>query len=243
MALGSHVPKFGNWDSDNVPYTAYFENARKEKASGVKMNPNDPEENPEAFMSGRGGARSDGVSHAVQVPVQVNSDESMSAEKRRIEGYKKQNDHWRSSSDHQKNGSRKSMTSESGSNNSNSDHSLLQPNHRRTRSDRKKSIGEANYNFVPMSPAPHRLRGGSNPSEDMSYSSASVPKFGEWDERDPTSGEGFTLVFNKVKEEKQISAAKFPAVPPEPSNYSKSQKKNTGSKSKVCCWFFSCGSN
>lgn len=53
----SHVPKFGNWDGDNVPYTAYFENARKEKA-GI-MNPNDPEENPEAFKFGEFGGSGD----------------------------------------------------------------------------------------------------------------------------------------------------------------------------------------
>ncbi|XP_010057865.2 uncharacterized protein LOC104445656 [Eucalyptus grandis] len=49
----SHVPKFGSWDrgKDEVRYTAYFDNARQEKA-GVRINPNDPEENPEAFMPG-----------------------------------------------------------------------------------------------------------------------------------------------------------------------------------------------
>ncbi|XP_057419767.1 RPM1-interacting protein 4-like [Lotus japonicus] len=36
----SHVPKFGNWDTDNIPYTIYFENASKEKTN---INPNDPE--------------------------------------------------------------------------------------------------------------------------------------------------------------------------------------------------------
>ncbi|MED6118619.1 hypothetical protein PIB30_004223 [Stylosanthes scabra] len=45
----SHVPKFGNWESENVPYTAHFENARRERGSGVMINPNDPIENPEAF--------------------------------------------------------------------------------------------------------------------------------------------------------------------------------------------------
>jgi len=47
----AHVPRFGNWDNDgNVPYTLYFENARKGKGAGGKMiNPNDPAENPEAF--------------------------------------------------------------------------------------------------------------------------------------------------------------------------------------------------
>ncbi|MED6219322.1 hypothetical protein PIB30_034756 [Stylosanthes scabra] len=44
----SHVPKFGNWDSENVPYTAHFENARRERG-GVMINPNDPMENPEIF--------------------------------------------------------------------------------------------------------------------------------------------------------------------------------------------------
>lgn len=51
----SHVPKFGNWDGDNVPYTAYFENARKEKTNGIRINPNDPEQNPEAFNIINGG--------------------------------------------------------------------------------------------------------------------------------------------------------------------------------------------
>lgn len=52
MQQRSHVPKFGNWEGDNVPYTAYFENARKEKIGGVRINPNDPEQNPEAFNVG-----------------------------------------------------------------------------------------------------------------------------------------------------------------------------------------------
>ena len=50
-----HVPKFGDWNNkqgDHVPYTAVFDKARKGKLKDgvVKiMNPNDPEENPEAF--------------------------------------------------------------------------------------------------------------------------------------------------------------------------------------------------
>ena len=53
-----HVPKFGGWDNDNVPYTAFFDNARKER-SGMRMNPNDPEENPEAFMHARAAMEDD----------------------------------------------------------------------------------------------------------------------------------------------------------------------------------------
>lgn len=64
-----HVPKFGNWDGDdNVPYTAYFDSARKDKAGGVMMiNPNDPEQNPEAFMFEGGGDENYSVFHAFQV--------------------------------------------------------------------------------------------------------------------------------------------------------------------------------
>jgi RPM1-interacting protein 4 len=47
----AQVPKFGNWDNaGNVPYTLYFENARKGKG-GKMINPNDPAENTEAYSS------------------------------------------------------------------------------------------------------------------------------------------------------------------------------------------------
>ncbi|KAL6978806.1 hypothetical protein U1Q18_020474 [Sarracenia purpurea var. burkii] len=46
----SHVPKFGNWESEeNVPYTAYFDKARKGRSDGKMINPNDPQENPDLF--------------------------------------------------------------------------------------------------------------------------------------------------------------------------------------------------
>ena len=32
---------------------------------------------------------------------------------------------------------------------------------------------------------------------------SAVPKFGDWDEKDPSTGEGFTDIFEKVREEKQ----------------------------------------
>ena len=45
-----HVPQFGNWDSgDNVPYTVFFDKARKNKTGGKMVNPNNPEENPDMF--------------------------------------------------------------------------------------------------------------------------------------------------------------------------------------------------
>ncbi|XP_059628816.1 RPM1-interacting protein 4-like [Cornus florida] len=217
MAQQSHVPKFGNWDSGNVPYTAYFENARKEKASGVKMmNPNDPEENPEAFMFGAGEAGSENVSSAVQAPtnpIHVDSEKLMLAEKHHIEGHQQNNDHQRNTSVHVNSGSHKCIASESEIDNKIFGHSLVQPNHNRRRSEQEKSITEA---------------------ADVSYRSVVLPKFGAWDDIDPASGVGFTVIFNKVKEEKQIAATRLPPVPPQPSNHSNNQKKYTGLKIRCC---------
>lgn len=46
----SHVPQFGNWEGqENVPYTVYFEKARKGRKGEKMINPNDPEENPDLY--------------------------------------------------------------------------------------------------------------------------------------------------------------------------------------------------
>ena len=39
-----------------------------------------------------------------------------------------------------------------------------------------------------------------------------MPKFGEWDESNPSSADGFTHIFNKVREEKQTGSAKVPHI-------------------------------
>ncbi|XP_030515698.1 RPM1-interacting protein 4-like [Rhodamnia argentea] len=47
----SQLPTFGNWDNeDGVPYTAYFEKARKGKGR-VKRNPNDVQSDHETYMT------------------------------------------------------------------------------------------------------------------------------------------------------------------------------------------------
>lgn len=41
---------------------------------------------------------------------------------------------------------------------------------------------------------------------------SAVPKFGEWDEKDPSTGEGFTDIFEKVREEKQSGTGNAPVM-------------------------------
>ncbi|KAJ9563005.1 hypothetical protein OSB04_008165 [Centaurea solstitialis] len=201
----SHIPKFGSWDADNVPYTAYFDNARKDKGTtGVMFNPNDPEQNPEAFMT-YGGGNDDGNNDHKIVFTEKNMKTSMtSSESSRDKG-------------------------------SISDISNSQQSYK---SDRiKSSNAERLSNFSPPSPSPspgpNRPKYGYNPADDIvSHRSASVPMFGAWDEKDPKSAEGFTVIFQKVKEEKQIAATKFPPIPQQPTYNNPNIPKNDKGKVK-----------
>ncbi|KAK7363793.1 hypothetical protein VNO77_05951 [Canavalia gladiata] len=85
----SHVPKFSSWDSDNIPYTAYFDNARKENAIG---NPNDPEENPEAFNQYLRGVEKDDE-EAVKASTGIHSFSTSSSEQINHEEEKSNSDH------------------------------------------------------------------------------------------------------------------------------------------------------
>lgn len=50
---------------------------------------------------------------------------------------------------------------------------------------------------------------------------AAVPKFGDWDVNNPSSADGFTHIFNKVREERQGGPGQVPGTPnerPQPIN-------------------------
>ncbi|KAL8268080.1 hypothetical protein R6Q59_001878 [Mikania micrantha] len=180
---GSHIPKFGSWDADNVPYTAYFENARKDKGTGVMINPNDPEQNPEAFM--KYGGYDDGINDIIANEKSSNSNSLQSH-----------------------------------------------------KSDQKRSFNsrEKRNKFSPPSSSlvPNKPKFGYNPADDVvSHRSASVPMFGAWDEKNPKSAEGFTVIFQKVKEEKHIAATNFPPIPQQPA-YTLNTPKNKTRRPKVC---------
>lgn len=59
-----------------------------------------------------------------------------------------------------------------------------------------------------------------------------VPKFGDWDESDPAAAEGYTHIFNRVREEKQSGTGKVPAITTETS-YSNGQKQYGNDNQKV----------
>ncbi|XP_004491519.1 protein NOI4-like [Cicer arietinum] len=62
-----------------------------------------------------------------------------------------------------------------------------------------------------------------------------LPKFGEWDVNDPASAEGYTVIFNKARDEKKTggkpeSPAKANHQTKPPADHGKTQ-----SKSWFCC--------
>lgn len=47
-------------------------------------------------------------------------------------------------------------------------------------------------------------------SDQQSDKGSTVPRFGEWDENDPASAEGYTHIFNNVRQERQSAAGNGP---------------------------------
>ncbi|KAM3328053.1 RPM1-interacting protein 4 isoform X2 [Capsicum galapagoense] len=220
---GSHVPKFGNWDGENVPYTACFETARKANKGSKMMNPNDPEENPEAFAYRRYDYVSINVSPAKKSAVETPQYH-----------YGHRGKPSAGSGQNKSTGSTSSKLEFFGDSQSISGFPVKQLARRQGTCGVTKNKNDRGNGFV--LPSPNRLMKNSrNPSDDLSCSS--VPKFGAWDEKDPKSGEGFTVIFNKVKEEKHTAAAKFPIVQPQ-SNIPSSHNHKTNAKSKVFCCLF-----
>ncbi|XP_021641462.2 uncharacterized protein LOC110636194 isoform X2 [Hevea brasiliensis] len=99
----------------------------------------------------------------------------------------------------------------------------------------RKGSSEGTHGLAPMTPGRSRLRSVTRGNDSPDHSAA-VPKFGEWDETDPASADGYTHIFNKVREEKQGGAAKVPDLPTE-SSHSHGHKQYGNEKSKSCYCF------
>ncbi|XP_054778995.1 RPM1-interacting protein 4-like isoform X2 [Prosopis cineraria] len=230
MTHRSHVPKFGNWDGDDEQYTACFETARREKdlTTMTMVNPNDPEQNPEAFNFLTGAA----AAAAGDGSVSRNSNSSSARSGRR-----------RNLSHQRSRESYGSLTpAESVSSRSNySDHSVLQ------RCENKRIIskgGSVGHTGSFSSSSNHRRGSGSHSSRDYeNQKGTAIPKFGEWDEEDPKSGESFTVIFSKLKQEKHAEPGHLPDAPPQLVHFSdvhhqrhRPSHKTTRSKN-YCCFF------
>uniref|UniRef100_A0A7N0UEB5 RIN4 pathogenic type III effector avirulence factor Avr cleavage site domain-containing protein n=1 Tax=Kalanchoe fedtschenkoi TaxID=63787 RepID=A0A7N0UEB5_KALFE len=215
MSQHVRIPKFGSWDAETVGYTTCFDSARQERASGVRMNPNDPEKNPEAFMSLKVDLARQRAGRAGKPPPHTNS--KPSAETFQTTS---RNDPARPVS--------KSRTPRSFHSDSGSEKSLIQRNNMGSKIQREASKVSSTVHTT--------LRSGNSVSQENHNVVATVPKFGSWDETDARSGDGFSIIFNKLKEEKHIGPASLRPPHPDHTSYSDAQCRHRNSLlSMICC--------
>ncbi|XP_068660577.1 RPM1-interacting protein 4-like [Aristolochia californica] len=243
MAQRPHVPPFGNWESEeNVPYTTFFDKARKGKSGGKLVNPNNPQENPDRFSEDKpSGSAIPGTSAPnVDPPLQASSAAARPKHERhssREDGeFKKSTDSpVRPSSDSHRKGGRIS-----GGSDRSIEQSPLHPHYQAKTPTRggvsspswdKRGSHEGSHGLAPTTPGRSRLR-----SVETTEKGAAVPKFGDWDEKDPASADGFTHIFNKVREEKQTGAAMVPVVPTD-SSYPNSRERDNPESTWYCCFW------
>ncbi|KAL0340598.1 UNVERIFIED_CONTAM: RPM1-interacting protein 4 [Sesamum radiatum] len=126
------------------------------------------------------------------------------------------------------------------------DHSPLHP-HSQARAGRtsgisspsweRKATSEGSHGLAPSTPGRSRLRSVTR-GDDSPDRSPAVPKFGDWDETNPASAEGYTHIFNRVREKKHSETGKVPVVPTETS-HSNGHKQYGNDNAKVNRYSFS----
>ncbi|XP_006830528.2 RPM1-interacting protein 4 [Amborella trichopoda] len=252
MANRSHVPIFGTWESgESVPYTAYFEKARKDKVVGGRMiNPNDPQENPDAFMDvapppapripepevlnmqahhDRRPSREDGGDprRHMESPARYENNRRTPP----VESSPLHRQGMRGAGDLNRKGGR-----ENGGPERSTEQSPMHP-HYAARVGNKGGVSSPSWErkgSTEGSATPGRLRlRGSNFGDETPDKGTAVPKFGEWDESDPASADNFTQIFNIVRKEKH-TGGKVPSMPANQSNYN--DQDDTHKPSIWCCF-------
>ncbi|PIN26183.1 hypothetical protein CDL12_01062 [Handroanthus impetiginosus] len=237
----ANVPKFGNWEEDNVPYTVYFDKARKNKG-GKMINPNDPQENPEMFN----------VDPPLPPPAKPRAKPE---EPIRRQDVRRTPEHKASQEDgdFRQFGNSPARSDNMGRGSTN-ESNYGGRGQRSARSTRPSMGSEQSYERSPLHPhyqakvtgrvsgSPawdgrnHDARPRLRPTrEDESpEKGTAVPRFGEWNEKDPQSAENFTNIFNKVREERNVGTGNaHSATPKHPSAATRTPPSN---KHKKCCF-------
>ncbi|XP_042050583.1 RPM1-interacting protein 4-like [Salvia splendens] len=300
----AQVPQFGDWETEEIPYTMYFDNARKDKKGGqiYQMNPDDSaeaeskdkkssfEKNPKHE---RPSSREEGeVRKSTSSPDVVSRKPANDASHRRhnssqsgsdklevealkpIEIRRPRHDRRSSREDgemrrltdsplrhetagrrnssnsphHRYGGSSAGETPKRHARNSvgsdrSTDHSPLHP-HSQARvggrnigvsspSWERKATSDGSLSLAPTTPGRSRLRSVTR-GDDSPDRGPAVPKFGDWDETDPAAAEGYTQVFNLVREEKNSETGKVPVKPTETSYSSTQKEANDNAKGCFC---------
>ncbi|KAL1208376.1 RPM1-interacting protein 4 [Cardamine amara subsp. amara] len=197
-----NVPKFGNWEGEeNVPYTAYFDKARKVRGPGGKIiNPNDPEYNSDSQSQAPPPSRTR--------PEQVDT-------------VRRSHEHIRSREE-----SELKQFGDAGGTSNEAANKRQGRASQNNSYESKSPLHKNSYDGTGRSRPKTNLRADESPEK-----VTVVPKFGDWDENNPASADGYTHIFNKVREERSSGA-----------NVSGSSRTPThssarASNTKTCCCF------
>ncbi|KAM0987615.1 hypothetical protein ACFX13_011911 [Malus domestica] len=69
-----------------------------------------------------------------------------------------------------------------------------------------------------------------------------LPKFGEWDVNDPASAEGFTVIFNKARDDRKSGGTPLIIAAAAPEKYASRKKSGKYNKlPKKSKWLICCG--
>ncbi|KAD4584363.1 hypothetical protein E3N88_21964 [Mikania micrantha] len=209
-----NVPKFGNWENEgNALYTTYFNEARKGKAGGKMINPNDPQENPEMFAdktqpppAPKAQPHTQPDDHVHKRPVPPIHEHQVSRE----EEHPAPNDNLsrKNPAAHQRGGQGPAATGRQVKHSAGSDQSFerspLHPHYQAKVTGKGGGSpaweGKNSYDSSHGTPGRSRLK--PTRGDDSPDNGAAVPRFGEWDENNPSAGENYTYIFNKVREER-----------------------------------------
>ncbi|KAK8506048.1 hypothetical protein V6N13_002703 [Hibiscus sabdariffa] len=235
MAQRSRVPKFGTWESEGiVPYTAYFDKAREGRNAGKIVNPNDPQESPELHQEHVAPTRAPPASRP-----KPESDEPVGRNEngnRRASGDSTPSRYGRgvNSGEATKRSTRASIGSENSIDKS--------PLHHQAWGTGRSSMvspaweGKTSYDSSHGTPGRSKMRPSARGNESPDKGAA-VPKFGDWDEKNPSTADGYTHIFNLVREERNNGGN---ATPGERSPYNNTprNRKPTNGHAKGCCFPF-----
>ncbi|KAE8685070.1 putative RNA binding protein [Hibiscus syriacus] len=95
--------------------------------------------------------------------------------------------------------------------------------------------GKNSYDSSHGTPTRSRMRPSTRGDESPDEGPA-VPKFGDWDENNPASADGYTHIFNMVREERN-NGGRVPGMPGEQSPYRTAlHRKPADSNAKSCCF-------
>ncbi|XP_073149226.1 RPM1-interacting protein 4-like [Henckelia pumila] len=249
----SNVPKFGNWESeDSVPYTVYFDKARKTRGEKI-INPNDPLENPDMFRK----IEPSPLAPAAPAPLKTRTkpeepivrgsvkqihDHRVSrddADFRQLSNSTVRNENVRQRPPSESSyGGRVNRANQSTRSSAGSEYSIESSPHHPQARNAGRGVGSAPWegtNYENNHGIRARSRLGPIAQEDNSpEKGAAVPRFGDWNEHDPRSAENLTLVFDKVRQERNPTPGHVSNAPKRPS-YSP-QIQRPSNEPKKCCF-------